>query len=204
MSVPNFDFVPLPREENPDMAYQMASYSGPMQREIIKSRYAEAGAKARWAALLDGLDMDQLPSEGLSVADGKGFSGGTNKQNTLQDLRLRSREVNEEIVWGMMLNTGAHYRAIHGRHDSLRGIDESALYNLADELCISWRKLTFSNECPEYASSMLLWPDALAISSLLRVSPEATSEAYQSYKGRYSVPAFGLLVAGGIVGMEEN
>lgn len=206
MSTSSPDFLPAPREDNAAIAHQMAAYSQVMEKEIIVARNMTAEARIRLAALLDKVSMLGTPSErtlgGVPIIEEKGFPGAFGEGAIAERMKMRIVEAHNENVWETMVQTGAHYRAALGRYDHFRDINEWTKYNLVDMTCLKFKDRTFAGECPDIVPDNLIWPDKVAITNLLKASHQAAAEAYRSYPGRYSAPAFALLQAAGIIETE--
>lgn len=203
MSGTHSELTPPPREDDPDLARQMVAYAEPMQDELTIAQGTMIVQRARFASFVDKMTMMGQPGQptaedGQPIITGAGFPDVIGMSAIGRHLQTRSFMVAREVRWVEMLTAGAHFRAMHGRHDYLQGIDKTNTLNLTDLTCISWKERTLAGQRPSWSSTEL-FPDRIAVAGLIQASPEAAKEAHDLFSGSYSKPALELLRVAGIV-----
>lgn len=191
---------PLPAESQPEVAYQMALYADESARQLDLTRKQAANTSNRLLCYgkhilaLDAgdpryLTLDNeltIEQDGLIVVGTEGIQ---------RQLEMKAASVLAEREWVSILERTVHYRALHGRYDYQRGVDNSDFYNSNDIVVLGYKRETLAGtSAPDVPV-----PDAMAINDLLEAGGlETAVEAYYSISADYSPKALELLQQAGI------
>lgn len=192
--------APLPREDRLKVAHQMALYANESEVHLIEARRLATVACAQFfqyaehVRAMESGDPRYFTDDGTPIISANGLEsvGKT-------DIRAR---LNREFVfawgeeaWANMLEINAHYRALHGRYDYARGIDNSDYYGPFDWCVSQWKTQILSGKRSDFIQP----PDFRAISDLIEAGGrDVAAEAYGSISVQYSCDALHILRLEGI------
>lgn len=186
------------------LAQQMAEYAGPLKRELAVAQAADQAAETNirdiltWSAEIQDRAISIMDSN-TPVTFDQGLRIAASLDSIPRRLILGIDGAIKAARWRQMVQTGAHYRAQHGRADYLQGNNNSTLLNLIDLTSIQSKKHTLASKGPEEWAPNGMPPDMIAVSGLLKAYPEAVLAAHQSFSGTYTQPVFDLLCKNGII-----
>jgi len=186
------------------LARQMAEYAAPLKRELAVAQADDQAAEVNLRDILawsTGIQdkAESIMENNTPVTFDQGFRIAASLHSIPRRVVLGIDAALKASRWHQMIQTGAHYRAQHGRADYLQGLNNGALFNLLDLSCIKSKKHTLAGTGPEEWAPNGMSPDIIAVSGLAKAYPEAVPAAHQSFSGTYTQPVFDLLCKIGII-----